>query len=96
MHDERLPGGLELARTTAVFSNDTVPAGLLAAHKVATGVWGRLVVQSGSVGLRFEDASDELRLASVGESIVIPPERPHHVELDGPTEFVVEFYRPKC
>ena len=95
MNDEQLPSGLDLARTTAVFSNDTVPAGLLAAHKVATGVWGRLVVRSGSVGFRFEDRPEELLLASAGESIVIPPERPHHVEIDGPTEFVVEFYRPK-
>jgi len=95
MNEEQLPDGLELARTTAVFSNETVPAGLLAAHKVATGVWGRLVVRSGSVGFRFEDSPDELLQASVGESIVIPPERTHRVELDGPTEFVVEFYRPK-
>jgi tellurite resistance-related uncharacterized protein len=95
MNEEQLPDGLELARTTPVFSNETVPAALLAAHTVATGFWSRLVVRSGSVGFRFEDRSEEFLRLAVGESIVIPPERPHHVEFDEPAEFVVEFYCPK-
>lgn len=93
MSEPQLPEGLELARTTDVFDEDSVPAGLLRAHRVADGVWGRLVVHEGSVGFRFED-EDRLLNAAAGDSIAIPPGRRHHVELVGPVRFVVEFHRP--
>lgn len=93
MTTPRLPDGLELARTTDVFDEESVPAGLLRAHRVADGVWGRLVVHEGSIGFRFED-DDRSMSAAAGESIVIPPGRRHHVEVNGPVRFVVEFHRP--
>ena len=92
-HD-RIPEGFTLARTTDVFDNDTVPAGLLRAHRVADGIWGRLVVHDGQVRFVFEDRPDEPIAVSAGDAVVIPPARPHHVELDGPARFAVEFYRP--
>lgn len=88
----QLPDGLELTRTTDVFDQETVPAGLLRAHRVATGVWGRLVVHDGSLRFVFEDDGTTFR-ADAGEWIVIPPDRPHRVELTGPVGFVVEFHR---
>lgn len=91
--DDGLPDGLELTRTTAVFDESTVPAGLLRAHQVATRVWGRLVVREGETGFVFEDEPEVVRRLRAGESVVIPPERPHHVHLVGPVRFVVEFYR---
>ncbi len=91
-HD-RIPEGFTLARTTDVFDNDTVPAGLLRAHRVADGVWGRLVVHNGQVRFVFEDRPDEPIAVSAGDAVVIPPAWPHHVELDGPARFAVEFYR---
>ena len=87
-----LPEGLELARTTDVFDNDSVPAGLLRAHRVAPGIWGRLVVHTGSIGFVFEDDGRSADIAA-GEHMVIPPDRPHHLELIGPVRFAVEFYR---
>lgn len=89
----RIPDGFVLARTTEVFDNDTVPAGLLRAHRVANDVWGRLIVHSGSVGFVFEDDPGSARTVHEGGSLVIPPATLHHVELDGPVEFAVEFYR---
>jgi tellurite resistance-related uncharacterized protein len=91
---EELPDGLRLARTTDVFDNDTVPAGLLRAHRVADGVWGRLVVHAGTVTFVFEDHPDRPIVAGPGVRIVIPPGRPHHVELGESTAFAVEFHRP--
>lgn len=88
----RLPDGLALVRTTDEFDQDSVPAGLRRAHRVAEGVWGRLVVRAGSLGFRFEDGDQPLRV-EVGEWVVIAPERPHRVEPDGPVRFVVEFHR---
>lgn len=88
-----LPEGLTHVRTTDVFDNDTVPAGLLRAHRVAEGVWGRLVVHTGQVDFVFEDTPDEPITVAADQSVVIPPQRRHHVELDGPATFAVEFHR---
>ena len=94
MTDRRpeLPDGLDLVRTTEIFDNDTVPAGLLRAHRIAKDVWGRLVVHSGSLDLVFEDGDTAIGLAE-GDTQAIPPDQPHHVAMTGPASFVVEFYR---
>lgn len=89
-----LPDGLVHARTTDVWDETSVPAGLLKAHRVAEGTWGRLVVEEGAVGFAFEDQPEQVRRVSAGEHQVIPPMRPHHVELLGPVRFAVEFHRP--
>lgn len=108
-----LPAGLQLSRRTPEFTERTVPAGLLAAHRVADGVWGRLVVQSGQLAFVFEapgsmpidtsnadetacgEVSGSRRVLRAGDHQVIPPGRPHHVELVGPVGFHVEFHRPE-
>lgn len=89
-----LPAGVELVRTTPVFDQSTVPDGLLAAHRVADGVWGRLVVRSGSLRFVFEDDAGDGRELTAGESTAIPPARPHHLVVEGPVTFLVEFHRP--
>lgn len=88
-----LPEGCEYVRTTAVWDATTVPAGLLRAHHVAQGVWGRLVVHAGTVRFVFEDAPDDPIVLSDDEALPIPPLRKHHVELDGEARISVEFYR---
>jgi tellurite resistance-related uncharacterized protein len=88
-----LPEGLQHVRTTDVFDETTVPAGLLRAHRVAEGVWGRLVVHTGSVTFVFDDEPDRPVTVSSGDVVAIPPSRQHHVELTGPATFAVEFHR---
>ncbi len=88
-----MPEGLELVRTTALWDEHTVPAGVLSGHRVADGVWGRLVVRSGAVGFVFEDEPDVTIQVATGDTVAIPPAKLHHVVLDGPATFVVEFYR---
>ncbi len=90
---EELPPGLELVRVTPTFDENTIPAGLLKAHQVAAGVWGRLVVHSGAVRFVFEDSAEPHELHA-GSSIAIPPQRPHHLEVIGPVRLAVEFHRP--
>ncbi len=90
-----LPEGLELARTTDVFDNDTVPQGLLKAHRVADGVWGRLIVHTGTVTFVFEDQPEQPIEASPSQAVAIPPGRPHHLELDQSATFAVEFHRSR-
>jgi tellurite resistance-related uncharacterized protein len=90
-----LPDGVEWTRSTPDFDEQSVPAGLLAAHRVADGVWGRLVVTSGAVRFVFEDVvgGSTGRTVVAGRHQVIPPARAHHIELIGPVGFHVEFHR---
>jgi tellurite resistance-related uncharacterized protein len=88
-----LPDGVEHVRSTPPFDADTVPAGLLGAHQTAEGVWGRLVVEAGSVDLVFEDEGPGTATVVAGASAAIPPGRPHHVVPGADARFRVEFHR---
>lgn len=89
-----LPLGLEHVRTTDVFDEHTAPAGLRRAHRVADGVWGRLIVHTGALSFRFEDEPEQVLVVGAGAAVVIPPGRFHHVAFDqGPVTFAVEFHR---
>lgn len=90
---DTLPAGVRLVRTTPVFDHDDVPVGLLGEHRVASGVWGRLVVRSGRLRFVFDGEQPSSRVVTAGDQVVIPPQRPHHVELVGAVAFVVEFHR---
>jgi tellurite resistance-related uncharacterized protein len=90
-----LPADLVLDRVTRDFTPDSVPKGLLRAHRVADGVWGRLLVREGSLTFVFEDDPDGARVVSEGGTQVIPPGRFHHLELTGPARFAVEFHVPE-
>ena len=87
-----LPPDLVLDRTTAEFDEHTVPTGLLRDHRIAPGVWGRLLVRSGT--LRFGFGGDAEFEVAAGGVVVIPPQQVHHVAVDGGVRFVVEFHRP--
>ena len=84
---------MSLVRTTPVFDERTVPAGLLSAHRIAEGVWGRLRVHSGGLVFRFEGNPSPAQRVEAPDHIVIPPGAPHHVEIDGPVDFSIEFHR---
>ncbi len=86
-----LPDGLLHARTTPRWDQDTLPDGLRAAHMIADGVWGRLVVIAGALDFVFED-DGVTRTVAAGESIVIPPGRLHHVATPVPVAFQIEFH----
>lgn len=92
LHDVALPQGLEHVRTTDTFTSETVPPGLLRAHRIATGVWGRLCVVEGSVTFVSEETG-ESRVLVAGESQVIEPDTAHHVEPADGARFHVEFHR---
>lgn len=81
-----------LVRTTDVFDNESIPAGLLRVHRIAAGTWGRLVVHSGSIRFVFEDDPDDEITVAAGQGIVIPPASPHRVRLSEQASFAVEFY----
>lgn len=82
-------------RTTAHFTRENVPQGLLASHSVKAGVWGLLRVACGRVRYCVESDPPSAEVVSEGGYAVIAPETPHHVELlDADSTFFLEFYRP--
>lgn len=89
-----IPSELVFARTTPVFDAGSVPSGLKRAHKVAAGVWGHIVVESGTIGFFFEDSVGGPIDIEAGEAMVIPPNDPHHVVVPEGATFRVEFYGP--
>jgi len=88
----RLPVCAVLYKETAIFDATTVPAGLLASHRLKPGTWGQIEVFSGRLEYVLEDEANlsfVLRPAVVG---VVAPSRPHHVSVDSDTRFAVRFF----
>lgn len=86
-----LPETVQLARETPVWDEQTMPAGLRRAHRVAAATWGEIVVRAGH--LRFRAATFppiDVQLGP-GATQPIPPEIEHEVEPLGPVRFSVRF-----
>jgi tellurite resistance-related uncharacterized protein len=90
-----LPEGLDAYKRTPVFTEATVPAGLLRDHRTKEGVWGLIQVVEGELLYRIDDrrrAYREYRVAP-GTPGVVEPGVLHRVEPRGPVRFYVEFFR---
>jgi tellurite resistance-related uncharacterized protein len=89
-----IPDGLSVRRTTATWDERTVPDALRRSHRVASGTWGRLRVETGS--LRFVARTDPITDVTVDSERAqgIPPDVDHHIETQGPTRFSIDFLGP--
>lgn len=89
---KQIPVDCVLYKQTPVFTESTVPAGLLKRHKTKTGVWGKIVVLEGTLTYRIlEPVIESYELSPVQEGVV-EPTVPHEVALLGPVKFCVEFF----
>jgi len=88
----QLPPDVQAYKKTSIFTEQTVPAGLLSDHQTKAGVWGLISVVSGSLqyNVPSRDVSD---LLGDGDTGVIEPTVTHSVTPQGPVSFYVEFYR---
>lgn len=93
MQHGSLPEGVEFQRVTDEFTAETVPGGLLRAHRVASGVWGLLTLHAGTLRFVWEDDPDAPLELTGGDRVVIEANRPHHVEPGTDARFQVSFYR---
>ncbi len=89
--DLQLPENVTLSRATPIFDINSVPAGLLKAHQIATEAWGILRVEVGPLEFALDDSSESRTLDS-GDHQVIPPEVRHHVVPTDGARFLIEFY----
>jgi tellurite resistance-related uncharacterized protein len=91
-----LPDGAAFYRRTDLFTETTVPAGLLKSHNTKPGVWGLIKVLEGELAYRITDPS-----RTPAERILSPDQPPgvveptilHEVAPRGTVRFYVEFYR---
>lgn len=56
-------------------------------------VWGRIVVHEGSLRYVIEEPDMEEHLLVPGTPGIVEPRIAHHVVIDGPVRFCLEFYR---
>ncbi len=89
-----LPEGCDAYRSLGPFTAETVPAGLRKAHSLKAGCWGVLKVEDGAVNFVWEDTAKgaAVRLQA-GDSILIPPGRLHHLDLDSAVTLGITFYQ---
>ena len=83
-------------KRTAMFSEGTVPAGLLKDHSTKGGTWGLIHVEEGRLRYAVTDPRrepSERVLTPESEPGVVEPTILHHVEPLGEVRFWVEFWR---
>ncbi|HWX49350.1 MAG TPA: DUF1971 domain-containing protein [Roseomonas sp.] len=101
MHDEdsgqaaraALPPNCEPYRSTPVFTETTVPPGLLRSHRTAPGTWALIRVLEGRLLYRVLDPPSERLLDPSGAPGLVEPGVPHEVAPLGPVRFQVVFHR---
>ena len=92
-----MPPGCEMYRSSPVFTEATVPAGLLREHSTAPGTWALIRVVEGRLLYRVRDPASDRVLDPSGAPGLVEPGVPHEVAPLGPVRFQVEFHRvPKA
>ena len=91
-----LPSGLAAYKRTPVFTEETVPAGLLKDHSTKDGTWGLIYVEEGCLRYFVTDQArppSSVDIKPRGPAGVVEPTILHRVEPLGPVRFWVEFWR---
>jgi tellurite resistance-related uncharacterized protein len=86
-----LPDHVQHYSTSPVFTEETVPKGLLKDHNTKSGVWGLICVNEGELEYIIEDK--EKHILSPESKGVVEPEIKHHIKPVGTVSFFIEFYK---
>ena len=78
-------------KSTPVFDEVTIPAGMRREHRTKPGTWGVIRVLDGRLRYQVLEPNSEVILEP-GRPGLILPEQPHLVESLGPVRMQVEFY----
>ena len=88
-----LPEHLQPYKQTPVFTEETVPPGLLRSHTTKAGSWATIIVAKGQIRYRILEPAIEEHLLTPARPGIVEPRVPHELVLLGPVEFYVEFHR---
>ncbi len=90
---KELPTNTNAYKKTPLFTNESIPSGLLKTHTTKAGTWGKICVKKGKLLYVIEnDPIEEIELSSEKYGVV-EPQVPHHVTPLDEVEFYVEFYK---
>lgn len=89
----QLPDDLEVYKTTAEFTETTVPEGLLRDHRTRAGTWGRIRVLEGKLMYSLAEPAGAAWVLRPGIDGRIAPGVSHWIAPHGAVRFVVEFLR---
>lgn len=87
----KLPADAKFSVSTPILTDTTVPRQILGKHMTPKGKCGLLVVLKGNLQLVWEDTG-VIHDADPGHPVLLYPERYHHIQMDGPSEFRIDFY----
>ncbi len=87
-----LPDNVKPYQQTAVFDQDSIPAGLLRDHQLKVGTWGKIHVIEGKLILEFIGDDGEIVVLTNGKPGIIPPQQLHQVSAAEAVKFFVEFH----
>lgn len=85
-----LPSNVAAYKRTDVFTQTSVPMGLLSNHRTLQDVWGKIVVLEGKLIYVIGEHEYVLTPEQYG---VVEPQVIHCVRPEGEVSFYVEFYR---
>ncbi len=90
---KELPDHLELYKSTPIFTEDTIPKGLLKQHNTKAGTWGKVVILEGEINYNILPPYDETILLSPQKCGIVEPQVYHQLELQGAVKLRVDFYK---
>jgi tellurite resistance-related uncharacterized protein len=88
---KQLPDNVTSYQCTNLFTEDSVPSGLLKDHSTKEGVWGLIQVEKGR--LEYTIGDNEVHILTPEKNGVVEPTVTHHVRPLDEVSFSVEFYR---
>ncbi len=83
---------IEPYRRTRIFDHKTVPPTLLGQHQTKDDAWAVVRIIDGQAVLHFEGAATQPITLDPQNLGFIEPCQPHHLELQGPVRFQLEFF----
>ncbi|MBK9584321.1 MAG: DUF1971 domain-containing protein [Alphaproteobacteria bacterium] len=86
-----LPDHVQQYSTSPVFTEETVPKGLLKNHNTKSGVWGLICVSEGELEYTIEDK--EVHILNPNKKGVVEPEIKHHIKPLGSVSFYIKFFK---
>lgn len=86
-----LPDHVQQYNASPVFTESTIPAGLLKDHNTKNGVWGLIRINEGELEYTIDDK--EIHVLTPEMQGVIEPEIVHHIKPLGAVSFFIEFYK---
>lgn len=89
-----LPVDAVFSVSTPILTDTTVPSRILSKHMTPKGKCGLLTVLKGDLQLVWEDTG-VIHDADPQHPVLLYPERYHHIQMNGPSEFRIDFYEIK-